>query len=106
MKKEACSWKKERSIFKLPLYMPAASIATFRRWSALSLLNFVIVSILGILLRYKIAFPWPAVNYKFLLHAHSHFAFSGWLSTALFTAFVHLLFRSGYPVSKRYTYQF
>jgi hypothetical protein len=86
--------------------MEGTEFMKFRRWAVLSLLNFVLVSILGILLRYKIAFPLPGINYKFLLHAHSHFAFSGWISTALFTALVYLLSRSGFPIGKTYTYQF
>jgi hypothetical protein len=79
---------------------------TFRRWAVWCLLNFVLVSILGILLRLKIAFPLPGIDYKFLLHAHSHFAFSGWISTALFTTLLYVLFRSGFPIRKLYTYQF
>jgi len=78
----------------------------FRRWSILSLLNLLFVSLLGVLLRYKIVLPLPGVNYKFLLHAHSHFAFSGWISTALFTALLYILFRSGGRVGKIYTYLF
>jgi hypothetical protein len=86
--------------------MQGTSFERFRRWSVLTLLNLVLVSILGVLLRYKIAFPLQAINYNFLLQAHSHFAFSGWISTAIFTALVYLLFQSGYPVGKIYTFQF
>jgi len=82
------------------------NIGTCRRWSVLSLVNFVLVAALGILLRYKIAFSLPAVNYKYLLHAHSHFAFSGWLSTVIFTSFVSILLQSGRAVRKVYIYQF
>ena len=62
-----------------------------KRWATLSLLNFVLVSLVGILLRYKIAFSLPLINYKYLLNAHSHFAFAGWVSMAIFTAFVYML---------------
>jgi hypothetical protein len=78
----------------------------FQRWAALSLLNFCIVAVLGILLRYKIAFSLPLINYNYILEAHSHFAFSGWVSTAVFTALVYILAQSGFPVNKIYTYQF
>jgi hypothetical protein len=57
----------------------------FRRWAFFSVLNLLILSAVGILLRYKIILPLPAVHQKNLLHAHSHFAFSGWVSMALFT---------------------
>ena len=86
--------------------MQGLSFEKFRRWSVLSLLNLVLVSILGLLLRYKIAFPLKAINYNFLLEAHSHFAFSGWLSTAIFTALVYILSQSGYPVGKIYSILF
>jgi hypothetical protein len=86
--------------------MQGTSFAKFQRWSALSLLNFSLVAVLGVILRYKIAFSLPAINYNFLLEAHSHFAFSGWLSTAIFTALVYILSQSGYPIGKIYTFQF
>lgn len=88
------------------MLMIGTEFEKFRRWSVLSLLNLVLVSLLGILLRYKIALPLPGLNYKFLLHAHSHFAFAGWISTALFTALLYLLSRSGGRVNKTYSYQF
>jgi hypothetical protein len=65
----------------------------FRRWAYFSLLNLIILSAVGILLRYKIILPLPWVHQKNLLHAHSHFAFSGWVSMALFTAIVWVISR-------------
>ena len=88
------------------MIMQGPSFPKFRRWSVLSLINLVLVSALGILLRYKMAFPLRAINYSFLLQAHSHFAFSGWISTAVFTALVYILSRSGYPIGKAYRFQF
>jgi len=75
-------------------------------WAALCLLNLLLVSVLGLLLRYKGTFSFPVVNYKYLLNAHSHFAFSGWVTTALFTALVYILARSGIGLSPVYHYQF
>jgi hypothetical protein len=75
-------------------------------WTRLSLINLLIVSVLGVLLRYKGAFYFPAVDYKYLLNAHSHFAFSGWVTTALFVALTYILVRSGVPLSRSYRYQF
>ncbi|HNP24596.1 MAG TPA: hypothetical protein PKM63_00145 [Panacibacter sp.] len=57
------------------------------RWLRISFLNLLIVALLGVILRYKIAFSLPFVDQKFLLHAHSHFAFSGWL-TQILMAFI------------------
>jgi hypothetical protein len=86
--------------------MHGISFEKFQRWSALCLLNFSLVAILGMILRFKIAFSLPAINYNFLLEAHSHFAFCGWISTVIFTALTYILFQSGYPVTKVYTFQF
>lgn len=58
------------------------------RWMRLSLLNFVLVASAGTLLRYKVTFPLPGINFENLLHAHSHFAFAGWVSSALFALLI------------------
>ncbi len=63
----------------------------FRRWAFFSVLNLLILSVVGIILRYKIILPLPFVNQKNLLHGHSHFAFSGWVSMALFTGILWIL---------------
>ncbi len=86
--------------------MESAGFSKYRSWPVFCLFNLLLVSLLGILLRYKIAFSLPALDYKFLLNAHSHFAFSGWASTVIFTAFVYLLSRSGVTIRKIYSYQF
>ena len=51
----------------------------------------MLVGALGCILRYKIAYSLPFVDQKFLLHAHSHFAFSGWVTLALMTLLVKYL---------------
>lgn len=52
-------------------------------WLRIAFLNLLIVAFIGLILRYKIAFSLPFIDQKHLLHAHSHFAFSGWISQAL-----------------------
>ncbi len=49
-------------------------------WFRIALINLAVVAAAGILLRLKIALSIPWLSQKHLLHAHSHFAFSGWLS--------------------------
>ena len=66
-----------------------------RLWARIALINFFIVALAGIALRYKINFALPAVNQKYLLHAHSHFAFTGWAALALMTLMIHYLRRQG-----------
>lgn len=68
-------------------------VLPIRRWAVLSLLNFGILAAVGVLLRYKILFALPWVHQKNLLHGHSHFAFSGWVGMALFTAMVWVMHR-------------
>ena len=64
---------------------------TLHKWIRLTLLSLLIVSSLGIILRYKIAFSLPFIHQKHLLHAHSHFAFTGWISQALMILMVGYL---------------
>lgn len=78
----------------------------FRKWALAALVNFMLVATAGVLLRYKILFHLPIVNHKNLLHAHSHFAFSGWVSLALCTAIVYVM-HSYSPVNfRKYRYLF
>ncbi|HEY1023857.1 MAG TPA: hypothetical protein VGE26_01730 [Sphingobacteriaceae bacterium] len=50
------------------------------RWA---LFNFIIMAAAGVLLRYMQLFPAGELNYLFILHSHSHFAFAGWMFLAL-----------------------
>lgn len=56
---------------------------TVRYWIVLGIANLLLVAASGLLMRLKFLVPLPAVNQKYLLHAHSHFAFSGWVSHTL-----------------------
>jgi hypothetical protein len=57
----------------------------FRKWFRIAAFNLLLVSILGTLMRYKIAFSLPFINQRYLLNAHSHFAFAGWITQAIMT---------------------
>lgn len=61
------------------------------KWLTISFLNLLLVAALGFVLRYKIAFYLPFVDQKFILHSHSHFAFSGWVTQTLMVLLVHYL---------------
>lgn len=54
----------------------------YLRWA---LLNFIILGIWGILLRYLQYHSFGGLNFQFILHGHSHFAFSGWMFLSLGT---------------------
>jgi len=60
---------------------PVKEISLFKLGSipAWSLVCFIILSLLGVVLRLMVLINIPGLNYMFLLHAHSHFAFSGWI---------------------------
>lgn len=60
-----------------------------KKWLTISLVNLSIVALLGTLLRSKILFPLPGINFGNLLHAHSHFAFSGWVTLCLLALIVY-----------------
>jgi hypothetical protein len=62
------------------------------RWYKVALFNLCVLTIMGILLRYKLVFSLPALEYKKLLHAHSHFAFAGWISFLLQIIIIHHIY--------------
>jgi len=59
-----------------------------RFWIKFSLFNIIIVALYGTLMRYKIGFAFPFFEQKNLLEAHSHFAFTGWISQTLMVLMV------------------
>lgn len=50
----------------------------------ITVFNLFIVSLLGVIMRYKIAFYFPFLEQKHLQEAHSHFAFYGWITNAIY----------------------
>jgi hypothetical protein len=54
-----------------------------QRYTKIALLNLLLVAAIGVILRYKIAYFLPFIDQKFLLHGHSHFAFTGWVTHGL-----------------------
>lgn len=60
-------------------------------WVGLALLNLCLVALFGFLLRSKIVFPLAIIDYRNLLSAHSHFAFSGWAGLSLLVLLVYNL---------------
>ena len=63
-------------------------------WTRIALINFCVTALAGVTLRYKINFPLPSINQKYLLHSHSHFAFVGWVTLALMALMVHYLVKN------------
>jgi hypothetical protein len=71
-------------------------------WLRIALFNFLLVALLGVTLRYKIVFSLPFVDQKHLLHAHSHFAFAGWISQLLMAFMVYYLYTQNDQAFKKY----
>lgn len=72
-----------------------------KKWYCVALFNLVVLALLGLLLRYKTNFPLPFIEQKNLLHAHSHFAFNGWISFIL-QLIILQEFTNGYTKSSRF----
>lgn len=53
-------------------------------WLKFAVFNFFIVAILGVLMRYKILYSLPFLDQKHLQEGHSHFAFYGWITHAIY----------------------
>ncbi len=76
---------------------------SIRRYTQIALFNFLLIAVIGLLLRYKIAFYLPFVDQKYLLHGHSHFAFSGWVTHSIFVLLVrYLQSQTSVHIFKRY----
>lgn len=73
-------------------------------WITIALINLEIVAALGVLLRSKILFSIPGVDFKFILHAHSHFAFGGWITLCLFTLMTYEILPEKYSNRPKYQY--
>lgn len=63
----------------------------YHKWVRIAIFNLFLVALLGFIMRYKIVYPLPWVHQKHVLHAHSHFAFSGWITQLLMIFLVSCL---------------
>lgn len=76
---------------------------SFNKWIKWGLINLAIVALFGTMMRYKIAFEFPFFQQKNLLHAHSHFAFSGWISHFIYCGLAMIIIdHLGSAVRKKY----
>jgi hypothetical protein len=57
----------------------------------LSIFNLSVLAALGLVLRSKMIFALPFINYNHLLEAHSHFALGGWLTFVIMVVFTYEL---------------
>jgi hypothetical protein len=73
-----------------------------RSWLTLSLVNLSLVAFFGFTLRSKILFPLPAIDFRHVLSAHSHFAFAGWAGLALMTLLIYEILPENIAAKKIY----
>ncbi|HBL80718.1 MAG TPA: hypothetical protein DDZ79_12765, partial [Aequorivita sp.] len=71
-----------------------------RKHIATALLYFLLVALMGVLLRFFFVTP-ISLNYKYILHAHSHTALLGWIYLGL-TTLVYKIFLSEAKKPKLY----
>ena len=64
-------------------------------WLKFSLINLLLVALIGLLMRYKIGFEFPFLDQKHLQHSHSHFAFTGWISHTLMILMIEFIVKNG-----------
>lgn len=72
-------------------------------WIKISIFNLLFVAIAGCLMRYKILYSFPLLQQKHVLHAHSHFAFSGWISLAIMAFMIQFISKQIEINSKKYS---
>jgi hypothetical protein len=76
-----------------------------QKWIRIAFINLLIVASLGVIMRYKIAYYLPFIKQDNFLHAHSHFAFAGWLTQVIMVLMVLSLIDHLPGVSlKKYTW--
>lgn len=54
-----------------------------RSWLCVAVFNFLLVALMGLLMRLKFLYSISWIDQKNIMHAHSHFAFTAWVSMAL-----------------------
>ena len=72
----------------------------------IAIFNLVIVVIVGCFLRYLFLQPASLINYSYVLHAHSHLAFLGWVFMALYVLLVYAYLPSVFLKSGKFLVMF
>lgn len=60
-------------------------------WINLSILNLCVLAAFGLLIRSKMVFDMPFIDYNRLVETHGHFAFMGWATFTLLTLMIYEL---------------
>lgn len=76
------------------------------KWVKINLIYFFIIALLGILIRVGFFNGNFAINYKHMLHTHSHIAFLGWIYPILFISIVDNFLSKEKIIKGKYHLQF
>lgn len=77
-----------------------------RTWLLVALLNLLLATSIGALLRYAFVEEVSWLQFKNFLHAHSHVAMLGWIYMALYTLLIHAFLPKAQQASKAYNILF
>jgi len=75
----------------------------YPKWA---IINFIVLAVFGVMLRYIQLYNLPFANYQFILHAHSHFAFAGWMFFAIALLISYIITGGKYSSGYRYVFGF
>ena len=71
-----------------------------------AIINFIVLTLFGILLRYMQLYGLPILDYQFILHAHSHFAFAGWMFFSIALLISNIITGGKYSSGYKYVFAF
>jgi len=60
-----------------------------KSWIFICFINFLVASLMGLLLRLMYVAPIEGINFQFLMHGHSHVAMLGWVYLMLYCLIIH-----------------
>ena len=75
-----------------------------KKHTIIALGYFLIIALLGMLMRLFPVVDIP-INYRFIVHTHSHIALLGWIYTGL-TTLIYKLYLSGKEIDRKYKFLF
>ncbi len=64
-----------------------------KKWLTIALINLFIAACLGALMRYAFVEEVTWMNYRHIIHAHSHVAMLGWIYMGLYTFLIYIFLR-------------
>ncbi|MEX0813815.1 MAG: hypothetical protein WD048_16475 [Chitinophagales bacterium] len=76
------------------------------KWLLVALFNFLMAALMGLLLRFAFVWEISWLDYRNMMHGHSHIAMLGWVYLALFALFTHFFIPAKKSAKAFYSYLF